>query len=367
MVISHAEQRLADVDIPETLLTYTAAHAHSIDTGERTTREVLSHIAAAGLSDLGAVGDDHGPLLHQAAVIERLAEVSLSTAFSLWCHRMCVEYLSCTGGIFADDVLTKFQAGEHVGSSAMAPAFKHAAGLGDLGLHIHRDMTGQLRLSGRLAWSSNVFSDAIVFAAAYGPPQNSTTQQTQKPVIVGFPVSSDGVMVGPDLDLLALRGTASTSLTLDHVPLHDSQILTQDFGAFVQRARPILSLLQASFCIGLTTASYRQMRTNLSGVNQVFQEDSSQLAQRLVTVKQQFVGLTEKLGTSNPPAPRDLLAMRLEAGVLARQMTRLETMTAGSAGFVTTSDVNRRYREATFIPLQAPSEAQLRWELSRAK
>lgn len=367
MTISPAEQRLADVDIPETLLTDTATHAHSMDTGARTTRAVLSHLAASGLSDLGVAGNDRGSLLHQAAVIERLAEESLSTAFSLWCHRMCVEYLSLTGGRFADEVLPTLRAGEIIGSSAMAPGFKHATGLGDLGLHIHRDTTGQLRLSGRLGWASNLFSDAIVFAAAYGPSQHATTHQAQHPVIVGFPVSSEGVTVGPDLELLALRGTASTSLTLDNVPLQDFQILTQDFGSFVQRARPILSLLQASFCIGLTTASYRQLRTNLSGVNHVFQEDVSQLAGRLVTVKQRFVELAHEIGTPDSPAPRDLLAMRLEAGVLARQMTRLETMTAGSTGFVTTSDVNRRYREATFIPLQAPSEAQLRWELSRTQ
>lgn len=367
MAISHAEQRLADIDIPDTILVDAADHAHSIDIGVQTTREVLSHIAAGGLSDVGTSGHHHGTLLHQAAVVERLAEESLSIAFSLWCHRMCVEYLSCAGGSFADNMLPKFRAGQNVGSSAMAPGFKYAAGLGKLGLHIHRDTAGQLRLSGRLAWASNLFSDAIVFAPAYGPPQHATAQQIPPPVVVAFPVSAEGVEVGPDLELLALRGTGSTSLTLDNVLLHENQILTRDFDSFVQRARPILSLLQASFCIGLTTASYRQTRTNLSGINQVFEADINQSAQRLMTVKQDFVELAQRIGTRNPPAPKDLLAMRLEAGVLAREMTRLETMTAGSTGFVTTSAVNRRYREATFIPLQAPSEAQLRWELSQAK
>lgn len=351
------EQRLIDIAIPEALLSVVAAHAHDIDCGDQTTRQVLSDVATAGLADLGARSDET-TLLEQAAVIEALAEQSFSTAFSLWCHRMCIEYLCIARGAYADELLPKLAAGQLVGSSAMAPGFKYAAGLGELSLRVHYAANGQPSLSGRLAWASNLFADTILFAPAYGP------STTSAPVIVALPVSSEGVQVGPELDLLALRGTASTSVTMDNVPLRQEQILTEDFDTFLGSARPVLSLLQASFCLGLATESYRQTRAQVAGLNAVFAPELEQLADKLGQVKQQFVELATALGTGDAPAAARLLGVRLEAGMLAKELTRLETMTAGSRGFITTSAVNRRYREATFIPLQAPSEAQLRAELA---
>lgn len=362
-MISHPEQRLTHVSIPEQLLTYAASHAHRIDAGEETTREALALVGAAGLADVGAAPKHHGSLLQQATVIEQFAEKSLSIAFSLWCHRMCIEYLSFLGGPCAREWLPKFRAGEAVGSSAMAPAFRYAAGLGDLGLHISRDASGQLRLSGRLGWASNLFSDAIIFAAAKLTPDQADTVESATPVIVAVPLASEGIEIGPELELLALRGTASTSVQLHNVPLSDEQIMTRDFDAFLQRARPVLSVLQASFCFGLASESFRHAQPRLVGVNQVFETEVHQLADRLVKAKQDFIDILPRIDSENPPVPSELLPIRLEAGVLAKQLTTLETMLSGSQGFVTTSDVNRRYREATFIPLQAPSEAQLRWEL----
>jgi hypothetical protein len=42
----------------------------------------------------------------------------------------------------------------------------------------------------------------------------------------------------------------------------------------------------------------------------------------------------------------------------------LELRTAGGQGYASRAAVSRRYREAAFIPVQSPSEAQLRWELA---
>lgn len=351
------DARLTNVTIPDTLLSAVATNAEAIDLGHHTTREFLSELAVAGLVDLGA-GPDHGSLLEQAAVIEALAERSFSTAFSLWCHRMCIAYLGHATGGYAARLLAKLRSGERVGSSAMASGFQYAAGLGDLSLRVHHDTSGTLRLSGHLGWASNLFDDAVIFAPAYGPTATSA------PVVVAFPVSAEGVQIGPDLDLLALRGTVSTSVQATEVALHEDQILTSDLTSFLGSARPVLSFLQASFCVGLATESYRQVRTQLTGVKHTFTAEFEHLANRLAEVKHQLVELAPRIGTGNPPAVEQLIAARLEAGVVATALTRLETITAGSRGFVTTSAVNRRYREATFIPLQAPTEAQLRAELA---
>lgn len=258
---------------------------------------------------------------------------------------------------YAGNLLTALRTGEQIGSSAMASGFQHAAGLGDLSLRVNRDAAGTLRLTGHLGWASNLFDDAVIFAPAYGP------SETADPVVIAFPVGADGVEVGPELDLLALRGTVSTSVTVTDVALRQEQILTTDLASFLGRARPVLSVLQASFCIGLATESYRHLRTQLTGVKYTFTAELAQLADRLVRVKQQLVELASAIDIGNPPAVQRLIAARLEAGVLANELTRLETITAGSRGFVTTSDVNRRYREATSFPYRPPPKpnCELSW------
>ncbi|HEU5316227.1 MAG TPA: acyl-CoA dehydrogenase, partial [Chloroflexota bacterium] len=63
---------------------------------------------------------------------------------------------------------------------------------------------------------------------------------------------------------------------------------------------------------------------------------------------------------------RDIVRARLECAQLATAAVALEAKVAGGRGYVRTCDNARRLREAAFLPVQAPTEGQLRWELSRS-
>lgn len=356
----------ATIDIPEDVLRWVRDNARAVDSGMVEVREALPRFAAAGLFELGVPFNKEGGLIQQAAAIELLAQHSFSTAFALWGHRMCLEFLELAGGRFSHSVLPELHAGTTPGVSAMAPGYKALSGIGDLGLQLARDEEGCLRLSGRIPWASNLHSDAIAVAPAYGLEAGSDPSGAQGGVIVAFALKSAGVSIGPALDLLAMRGTASTRVTLENVKIDEAQILTEDFEAFLQQTRPTLSILQASFCLGLATASYQQAIQNASGINAVFAEEIQEQRQRLFETKCQLAELAVKVGTSTPPTPLDVLSMRLNAGQVAVRLASLELKTSGGKGFVTTSDTNRRYRESTFIALQSPSEAQLRWEINQA-
>lgn len=362
MHLDTAVKPLAEVAIPDDLLRTVSQRANDIDSGKYVTRDIFPALANAGLVDLGAPFNAANKLVHQAGVLHDLAERSLSVAFALWGHRMAIEYLTITGGAFAETLLPQLRAGTTPGVSAMAPGFKNFAGAGDLGLWLQYDDDGSLRLSGRLDWASNLYSDAMVVAPAYGPKNASGSRQK---VIIAFPLNAPGITVGPQLDLLALQGTASTFVTIDDVVIEHQHILTDNFDAFIQRARPTLSTLQSSFCLGLATASYQQAHHNATGLNAVFSPQIQKLGEQLATAKQHLSDLAHRVATDNPPHPKQLLSLRVEAGRLAADLATLELKTAGGKGYVTTSDTNRRYREATFIPVQSPSEAQLQWELDR--
>ena len=354
----------ARVEISQKLRTWTADNAQLIDSGAISAREALPRLADESLVDMGAPLNNNGDLVHQAAVLESLARYSLSVPFSLWGHRMVIEFLKLSGSAYAQSVLPGLQAGTTPGASAMAPGYKSLAGAGDLDLRLSKHHDGTLRLSGDIHWASNLYDDAIAVAPAYGP---ETTHHTgvRGGVIVAFPLKASGVEIGPDLEILAMRGTASSSATLRDVEIRPEQILTRDFSTFLQRTRPTLSVLQASLCLGLASAAYEQAVLNATGFHAVLLGEIHEHGEQLGTVRQQLIQLASHIGTDHPPNPQDVLALRLQAGQLAGALATLELKTAGGQGFITTSDTNRRYREATFIPLQAPSETQLRWELGQ--
>lgn len=62
---------------------------------------------------------------------------------------------------------------------------------------------------------------------------------------------------------------------------------------------------------------------------------------------------------------RDLLSLRLGVSHFATIATHFELQVVGGAGYVATSPTARRLREASFLPVQSPTEGHLRYELAR--
>ena len=62
-----------------------------------------------------------------------------------------------------------------------------------------------------------------------------------------------------------------------------------------------------------------------------------------------------------------LLQIRLDFALLAQSAVTLELKLHGGRAYAASSNVSRRFREAAFLPIQAPTEVQLRWILSKLK
>jgi alkylation response protein AidB-like acyl-CoA dehydrogenase len=87
------------------------------------------------------------------------------------------------------------------------------------------------------------------------------------------------------------------------------------------------------------------------------------LTTELAAVESQVAAAAATVGGPTTPAKRDLLTLRLAAAETVSAAAALEIRTAGGKGYARRTDASRRFREAAFIPVQSPSEAQLRWEL----
>ncbi|OOK73454.1 ntrC domain protein [Mycobacterium kansasii] len=79
-----------------------------------------------------------------------------------------------------------------------------------------------------------------------------------------------------------------------------------------------------------------------------------------------MASVAASVGGQQPPSKKELLSLRLSAAEIASASAALEIRTAGGKGYASRTPASRRYREAAFLPVQSPSEAQLRWELGDA-
>ena len=336
------------------ILDQIASSAMSLDQGERDTRANLELLARSGILGLGAPRNHNRALPTMAAVIAELAGHCMSTAFSVWAHRMTIEYLTEAATPWARGASANLTGGDALGVTGMASAFKDAAGCGTLDLAATPAGQGY-RLTGTLRWASNLYSDSVMVTAA----QTDTGEK----LVVALPLATSGVTIGNHFDLLALGSTASSFLKLDDVYVGDDQILSRDIESFLTGVRPTFLVLQSAMCVGLGRRCLDEVEPSLNGVNSAFAVEFDSLSAELVGIEAQVTSFAAAVGGPTTPAKRDLLTLRLAAADVVSAAAALEIRTAGGKGYARRTDASRRFREAAFIPVQSPSEAQLRWEL----
>lgn len=308
---------------------------------------VLERLADLGLLSLGL--DDGHHLDGQVAVVSALANRSMSVAFSAWAHRMVVEYVHVSGR--HNDLLSALKRTELIGSTAMASALRARLGLERVGLTAVPTTNGYL-VRGRIPWASNLHTNRTLIVAAAEKPDGSH-------VVLGLLLDGNKVSASSAPSLLALQATASTSVVVDDAEVPVERVVSEDLEAFLARVRPIFMLLQASFAIGLGETSLAALEVPLHGADSVLEADRNRLLGR----HSRLVDTTIAALTAPGIAARDLLAYRLEASEFAQAAVAAEARKEGGRGFVASSATARRIREAAFLPIQSPTESQLRWEL----
>jgi alkylation response protein AidB-like acyl-CoA dehydrogenase len=331
------------------------AHAGALDRGEHHSRRSFTALGAAGLLGVGAPGNADGRLPDMADVIRLISGECMSTGFSVWAHRMAVEYLLTAATPFSAAAVRTLLAGTALGVTGMASAFKEAAGCGGLELTA-TPVAGGYEVSGPIRWASNLYADSIMVTAV-------RTDAGEK-LIVALPLDTPGVVVGDHFDLLAMGSTASSYLELKGAHVASGQVLSRDFDGFLRAVRPTFLVLQSAMCLGLTRTTVEQSKLGLTGVNSVFTADVDLIAGKLASAEARLFRLAAAVGGAKPPTKKQLLSLRLVAAELSSASADLEIRTAGGKGYASRTSASRRYREAAFIPVQSPSEAQLRWELA---
>ena len=134
----------------------------------------------------------------------------------------------------------------------------------------------------------------------------------------------------------------------------------------MQTILPVFLILQSSFCQGLAARSLEESEPLLKGQSIVLADDHIQFVDT-------FNNLTSRMNDDSyskldiDEIIRELLQIRLEFAQLAISAVNLELKLQGGRAYATSSASSRRFREAAFLPIQAPTEVQLKWILSQLK
>lgn len=336
------------------LTAYFEGRAAEIDAGSAGVRDGIGFVARRVLLD-----GDRADLEATVGLIAAIAWSDLSSAFSLWCHRMAITYLETLppDAWLRSEMLPRLLEGEVLGSTALAGASAHYLAGTPLPLTFERD-GDEIVLNGRLPWASNLLPDFLSVTAAVD------AHDQQRTLIVAFANDTPGVEIDPHPPLLALQATGSSSLRFRDARIGADWIVSDDLGGFVRQILPTFLLLQSAFCAGLATRGLDEASDALGGQREVLRPDLEALQARLAAADLQLHAFARSADRATV-ALRDLLALRLEWASLASEAVGLELKAAGGRGFMRSSGTARRLREAAFLPIQAPTEVQLRWALSR--
>jgi alkylation response protein AidB-like acyl-CoA dehydrogenase len=336
--------------------------AAAVDCGQVGVREGIAflqqELAGCATEEDGPNGD----LVRVAETISTAASADMSTAFSLWCQRMVLEYLSQApaGSTLREEVLPAVAGTRLFGSTALAAAMAHHVGGAPLTVTWRRD-GGEIVLDGRVAWASNLSAEGFVMVTAAAHVEDG------REILVAIPGDAPGFEVAPYPQLMALQATCSSSATLRGVRLGPERVVSEAFTAFITRVRPPFLVLQSSFAWGLARRALAEAEALLRdtrGPNEVLLPDLDALQETAARLAGALRGVAATRGRDLPI--REVVRLRLEAAQLATAAVALEAKAAGGRGYVVGCGTARRLREAAFLPIQAPTEGQLRWELSRS-
>ncbi|GLY71125.1 acyl-CoA dehydrogenase family protein [Amycolatopsis taiwanensis] len=344
--------RLAGEDTAVRVREFFAARAAETDSVDGDVRPGLRLLGELGVLGLGAGADGGDPLGETIEVIAEVAGECLSSAFSLWAHRMVLEYLARgRATALTATIEPALHEGVLVGSTAMATALRDIAGIAPVPV-VAEPVRGGLRLTGPIPWASNLFPGAVIVLPARLPDDRRA--------VVFVRLDDPGVETAAAPKLLALNGTGSSSVRLHGVEVPDEAVLSTDLPAFVAAFRPTFLLAQTAFCVGLAARSLTEAEQRIKGTNTELATDLAEQSALLDDLRARSRTFAQD---TRRHAVREFIRLRLDGARLAVAATRLEATVAGGGGYVAASGTSRRLREAAFLPIQSPTEGQLRWEL----
>ena len=319
------------------------------------------------MSELGEAGAYCGHLQKYGArydlAIDAMAEISRhcgSTGFMSWCHDVCGLYMEQSGNSALIARLDDHAQGTTLGGTGLSNPMKALTGIEKMALKAEK-VDGGYIVNGCLPWVSHIRVGGYCG------------------VIASVPEKVDHeIMFLLDLDERAqlkecpkfsgMEGTSTWAIELRDYFVNEDQVIADPVRPFIKRVRPAFVLLQTGFGLGVTQGAIDSMievEDTLGHVNQFLHDRPSELQPELDRVKTKIHELSSDLFSGSSEMLVDVLDVRAQVSELSLRATQSALLHQGARGYLMSSPVQRRIREAHFVAIVTPAIKHLRWEMSK--
>lgn len=289
-------------------------------------------------------------LTRDVQIVEKVAEVCMTTGFNLWCHLAALTYIRNSDNPYLkQEVLPLLENGETLGATGLSNPMKYYAGLETLHLKAVETETGYV-LNGTLPAVSNL-GDTHWFGVI-------ASVNDHKRIMALVPCQADGLSLQEKPEFLALNGTATYACVFNQVEIPKQWVISDNSDGFCDQIRPTFILYQIPLGLGVTRAaiqSIEKVEKRQNGCNQYLSVQSEELREKLHDIQKDMLALS----SITPLNVNGIIEARYQSVQLTLKATQAEMLHNGSPGYLKKSDPSRRLRETYFFANLTPTVKQL--------
>ncbi len=334
-----------------------AQRAQAIDEGAYP-EDLLKQLAAVGA--MGAHIDRPGQPGNYMATIAAMAEagkVCGATAFMMWCQSVCALYMDASSNpALKGERLSAHLSGAGIGGTGLSNPMKSFAQIESFLLKATPTEGGYL-VNGTLPWVSNLAGNHYFGAIA------SVVGEAGKEVMFILKCDAPGVTLKGCPKFSGMEGTGTYA-----VQCKDLFIGVADPARpYIRNIRAAFVMLQCGIAAGIIQGAIDSMwavEDQLGHVNQFLDDRPDQLQAELDDLLGRVAELAKTPYDSSNEFFIDVLNVRIDGGELCMRAANSALMHQGARGYLMSSDVQRRVREAQFVAIVTPAIKHLRKEVA---
>lgn len=340
--------------------------AEAIDRQGHYPRSVMQQLGALGAMSAhldGPAGrSDYGLAIRAMAEVSRVCG---ATGFMVWCQAVCGLYMQASGNpALAGDALMAHATGRTLGGTAMSNPMKSYAQIESLLLKAV-PVDGGYRVSGTLPWVSNLGPDHACGALAGVVDEHG---EVVREVMFLLRCDAPGVELRDCPSFAGMEGTGTWALRLKDHFIGADEIMADPAKPFIARIRAAFVMLQCGMALGVTQGAIDTMwavEDQLGHVNQFLDDRPADLQAELDALEARVMKLAQTPFDSSPAFFIEVLDARAHGAELSLRAAQSALLHQGARGYLMSSEVQRRVREAQFVAIVTPAIKHLRKEIAR--
>jgi len=341
-----------------------AGRAYAIDRGAYPV-DLLKQLAATGAMSAHLEKPDGSPGDYGLAILAmaEAAKVCGATGFMMWCQCVAGLYMQASGNSsLMGERLARHIRGETLGGTGLSNPMKSFAQIEALLLKA-TPVEGGYVVNGTLPWVSNLAPNHY-----FGAIASVQADGAAREMMFMLRCDAPGVTLKTCPEFSGMEGTGTFSVQCKDLFVGNDDIVADPAKPTIARIRGGFVLLQCGIAAGIIQGAIDSMwavEAQLGHVNQFLEDRPAELQAEFDALAARILKLAETPFDTSTDYFIDVLDARAHGAELCLRAANSALMHQGARGYLMSSEVQRRVREAQFVAIVTPAIKHLRKEITR--